>query len=189
MILVSLPELAESSVSSQISRYSFATPLINDFEHETVDSNVVTFSGPSESSRAEYNFMVVPIDSSSSESPKFHAMIQQMISNASSFSTCLEFMSESNLPPSAGLDVCPSRYFRYIIFSSLGIMPRVPTVLHLPVAHIGDIIRPIAIRNDTYKFVAYPYSIWQEFAVDNKVMITSHLESVRKLHVWRTDLI
>ena len=45
----------------------------------------------------------------------------------------------------------------------------------------------IAICNDTYKFVAYPYSILQKFAVDNKVMVTSHLEAVRKLHAWRTD--
>ena len=36
------PELAESSVSSQISRYSFVTPLIeDDIEHETVDLNVI----------------------------------------------------------------------------------------------------------------------------------------------------
>ena len=44
------PELAESSVSNQISRYSFATSLIeDDIEHETVDSSVITSSGPSES--------------------------------------------------------------------------------------------------------------------------------------------
>ena len=59
--------------------------------------------------------MVVPIDSSSSESPEFLAMIQQMVSNASSFSGCLEFMSESNIPPSAGLDVCPTKHPIYII--------------------------------------------------------------------------
>ena len=36
------PELAKSSVSNQISRYSFATPLIeNNIEHETVDFNVL----------------------------------------------------------------------------------------------------------------------------------------------------
>ena len=58
----SAPELAESSVSSQISRYSFATPLINDdIEHETVDSSVVTSNRPFESLRVEYSFMVVPI--------------------------------------------------------------------------------------------------------------------------------
>ena len=62
-------------------------------------------------------------------------------------------------------------------------MPSVPTTLFLIVAHIDDITRLIAICNDTYKFVAYPYSILQEFAVDNKVMVTSHPEIVRKLHV------
>jgi len=61
-------------------------------------------------------------------------------------------------------------------------MLRVLTALHLPVAHV-DIIRPIAICNDTYKFVAYPYSILQQFTVDNKVMVTSHPEAVRKLHI------
>ena len=51
-------------------------------------------------------------------------------------------------------------------------MPRVPIVLHFPVAHIDDVTKPKVICNDTYKFVAYPYSILQEFAVDNKVMVT-----------------
>ena len=41
----SAPELAESSISSQISRYLFVTPLIeDDIEHETVNSSVVTLS-------------------------------------------------------------------------------------------------------------------------------------------------
>jgi len=78
-------ELAESTVSSQISRYSFAIYLIDDIEHKTVDSSVITSSGPFESPSAKYNFMVIPIDSSSSESPEFLVMIQQMISNAFSF--------------------------------------------------------------------------------------------------------
>jgi len=127
--------------------------------------------------------MIVLIDSSSSDSPE----IQQMVSNICSFSGCLEFVSESNIFSSAGLDVCHFRHPRYIIFSSLGIMLRVPTALHLPVTHIDDINRPIVIYNDIYKFVIYSYSIWQKFAVDNKVMVTSHSEAVRKLHVWRTD--
>jgi len=76
--------------------------------------------------------------------------------------------------------VCPSRHPRYIIFPSLGIMPRVHIVLHSPVAHIDNITRPIVIYNDTYKFAAYSYNILQEFAVDNKVMVTSHPEAVRK---------
>ena len=63
-------------------------------------------------------------------------------------------------------------------------MPKVPTVLHLhAAAHIDDITMPILICNDTYKFVVCPYSILQEFAVDNKVMVTSHPEAMRKLHV------
>ena len=65
-------------------------------------------------------------------------------------------------------------------------MLRIPIVLHLHVAHIDDITRPIAICNGTYKFVVYLYSILQEFIVDNKVIVTSHAETVRKLHVWRT---
>ena len=40
--------------------------------------------------------------SSSSKSHEFLAMIQQMVSSVFSFSTCLEFVSESNVPPSAG---------------------------------------------------------------------------------------
>ena len=98
MILVSPPELAESGASSQISRYSFATPLIKDgIEHETVNSSVIISSGPSESPCVEYDFMVVSIDSSSNESPEFLVMIQQMISSALSFSDCLKFVSEFNI--------------------------------------------------------------------------------------------
>ena len=40
------------------------------------------------------------------------------------------------------------------------------TTLHLPVAYIDDITRPIAICNNTHKFAAYPYSTLQEFVVD-----------------------
>ena len=78
-----------------------------------------------------------------------------MISSASSFSGCLEFVSESNVPSS--LDVCPPRRPTYLILPSLRVMSRVPTVLRLHIAQIDDITRPIAICNDTYKFVAYPY--------------------------------
>ena len=100
--------------------------------------------------------MVVPTDSSFKESPEFLAKIQQMVSSASSSFDCLEFVSESNVPSSAGLDVCPLRHVISLIFSSLGVMPRVLTALHLPVAHIYDITRPIAIYNDTYKFLSKP---------------------------------
>jgi len=47
----------------------------DDSKHETVDSSIVTSSGPSEFPRDEYSFMVVPIDSFSSESPEFFVMI------------------------------------------------------------------------------------------------------------------
>ena len=57
-----------------------------------------------------------------------------------------------------------------------------PTTLHFLVAYIDDITRPIAICNDTHKFAAYPYSTLQEFAVDNKVMVMSCSEAVKKLH-------
>ena len=46
--------------------------------------------------------MIVSIDSSFRESLEFLAKIQQMISSASSFFDCLEFVSESNVPPFVG---------------------------------------------------------------------------------------
>jgi len=134
----------------------------------------------------KYSFMIAPIDSSCSESPEFLVMIQQMLSNASFFG-CLEFVSESNVPPSVGLDVCPSRRSIYLILLSLGVMPRVTTAFHLPVAYIDDIIRLIAICNDIYKFAACSYNILQEFVVGSKVIVPSHPKTVRKLHVWRTN--
>jgi len=78
-----------------------------------------------------------------------------MVSSVS-FSSCLEFVFESNVPPS--LDMYPPRHPTYLILSSLGVMPRVLIALHMHVAQI-DITRLIATCNDTYKFVAYPYSI------------------------------
>ena len=59
-----------------------------------------------------------------------------MISSVSSFSGCLEFVPESNVPPSAGINVCPPRHVISLILSLLGVMPRIPTALHLHVAHI-----------------------------------------------------
>ena len=61
-------------------------------------------------------------------------------------------------------------------------MPRMPTALYLVIAHIDDITWLIVICNDAYKFIAYPYSILQDFAVNNKVIVTSHPEAVIKLH-------
>jgi len=100
--------------------------------------------------------MVVLINLSFRESPKFLAKVQQMVSSTS-FLGCLEFVFESRVPPS--LDVCPFRHVISLILSSLGVMPRIPTALHLSVAHIDDITRLIVICNDTYKFTAYTYSI------------------------------
>jgi len=91
------------------------------------------------------------------------------------------------MSPSAGLDVYPPRHPISFIFPSLRVTPRVPTALHLPVTHIDDITRPIAIYNDTYKFIACPYSILSKFAVDNKVTVTSHPKVMRMLHTWHTD--
>ena len=63
-----MPELVESSVSSQISRYSFATPMIEDeIDHEIIDSSVITSCRSSKSPRVGYDFLVVPTESSSSE--------------------------------------------------------------------------------------------------------------------------
>jgi len=47
-------------------------------------------------------------------------------------------------------------------------MLRIPTALYLPVAHIDDITRSIAIYNDAYKFTANPYNILQEYIVDKR---------------------
>jgi len=88
-------------------------------------------------------------------------------------------VSESNVPPSVVIDVCPPRHVIYIFLPSLGVMLRIPTALHLLVAHIDDITWPIAVCNDTYKFAANPYSIWQEFAVDNDVMVTNLQLTIR----------
>jgi len=96
------------------------------------------------------------------------------------FLTVLEFVSKSNIPASAGLDVCPLRQPKYIISPYIGIMSRMPTALHLPIAQIDDTTRPIVICNDTHKFVTYTYSTLQEFTVDNKVMVTSHPEDMRR---------
>ena len=78
--------------------------------------------------------------------------------------------------------MCHPRHPIYLILPSLGVMSRVSTPLYLHVAHDDSLSRQIAICNDNYKFVAYPYSILQEFAADNKVIVTSHSETVRKLH-------
>ena len=46
-------------------------------EDETVDSNIVTSSGPSESLCADYDFLVILIESFSSKSSEFLALINK----------------------------------------------------------------------------------------------------------------
>ena len=48
--------------------------------------------------------MIIPTESSSSDSSEFLAMIQQVVSSASAFTSCLEFITESSLSL-AGFDV------------------------------------------------------------------------------------
>ena len=81
--------------------------------------------------------------------------------------------------------MCHPRHLKYLLFSSLGVMPRVSTVLHLSVAHNDDIIRHLVNCDENYKFVVYSDSILQEFIV-NKVIVISYPETMRKLHAWRT---
>ena len=121
-------------------------------------SNVVTSSGPSKSPRVDYSFMVVPTESFTSKSSEFLAMIQHVISSTSSFTSCLEFIPESNLPLSRFV-VCHPKHPIYLLFPSLGVMPRILTALHLSFAHDDDITRQLANCDENYKFVAYPYSI------------------------------
>jgi len=73
--------------------------------------------------------------------------------------------------------MCPPRPLIYLLFSSLGVMPRVSIALYLPAVYDDDITRLLTNCDENYKFVVYTYSILQVFAVDNKV---------RKLHAWRT---
>jgi len=46
--------------------------------------------------------MIVPTELSSSESSELLIMIQQMISDISSFIGCLEFVPKSSMPPLGG---------------------------------------------------------------------------------------
>ena len=86
----------------------------SDVVDEIVESKMPTMPcNPFESPCTEDSFMVVPIDSFFSESSEFLAKIQQIVSSASSFSGCLELVSESNVPPS--LDVCSPRHPIYLI--------------------------------------------------------------------------
>ena len=68
-------------------------------------------------------------------------------------------------------------HFCFILISH----PRVFIALHLPVAYV-DITRQLEDDNNNYKFSACPYSILQEFAVENEVTTTSHPDIKRELH-------
>jgi len=108
-------------------------------------------------------------------------MIHQVVSGFSSFSGCLEMCHDSNIPLS-DLVKCPNRHTICLIFASLEINARVFAALHLPVAY-DNVTRQLANDNDDYKFSACPYSVLQEFAVEIEVMVTSHPEVVREMHV------
>ena len=85
--------------------------------NEIVEPNTIIVPNKSfESPRVEYSFMVIPTNSSFREPPEFLAKIQHMIFNASFFFGCLQFVSESNVPPSVGLDVC-LLVMSYLLFS------------------------------------------------------------------------
>jgi len=97
---------------------------------EIIESNKPSIlpSKSFELSCAEYSFMVIPIDSSSSESPELLAMIQQMFSSVSSFTGHLEFILESSLSLPE-FDVCHPKHPISLILLSLGVMLRVPIAL------------------------------------------------------------
>jgi len=126
---------------------------------EIADSNILAV--PSKSfkfSCAKYGFMIFPAELSSSESSEFLTIIQHMVSNISSFTGCLEFVPKSNISLLLRLDVCHPRQPKYLFFLSLGAIPRVYTILHLPVAH-DYITRQFANCDENFKFSVYPYSM------------------------------
>jgi len=150
----------ESSLPDDTHVHEMST---SDFEHKTeIDSTVITTSLLS-----------------SSLSLEFVAMIHQVPSGASSFSSYLVFVPKSTLL-SIGFDVCPPRHPIYSLFPSSGVMP---TSLHLHVTH-DNITRQLASCNYNNRFSTCPYSILQEFAVDNEVIVMRHHEIVRELHAW-----
>jgi len=83
-------------------------------------------------------------------------------------------------------DIRPPRKPIYLIFVIIGVLPRKFVALHLPEMH-DETRKQITICNDDYKFVVYPHSILQEFAVKNMVIVMIHserffLETVSQLH-------
>ena len=160
-MMVMLPMRVTSEVVDAIVE-SGTLLIVDAYIHDINDSSAVTSSEPSESPCDDYVFMVIPTESSSSELSKFFAMIQRVVSSASSFIGFLEFITDSSLPL-VGFDVYHHRHPIYLIFSSLGVMPRMSITLHLTVAH--DITRQLANCDEKYKFSVYPYSILQDSEV------------------------
>ena len=95
----------------------------------------------------DYGFIVVLVVLSFSESFGFPAMIHHMIFDISFFTSYLEFVPKSSIPPLERLDVCP-RHPVHIIFPSI----HAYSVLYLPVAH-DNLTRQIAICNYNYNLL------------------------------------
>ena len=108
-------------------------------------------------------------------------MIHWVVFGFSSFSGCLEICLESNILLSEFV-ACLTRHLTCPIFALLEVMHRMSTALHLPVAY-DDIIGQLTNDNDNYKFSTCPYSILQEFAVENEVTIITNLKIERELLV------
>ena len=111
-------------------------------------------------------------------------MIHQEVSGFSFFIGCLGMCPESSNPLSEFV-AYPTRYPICPIFASLEVMSRMSTTLHLSVAY-DDTTRQLANCNGNYNFSACPSNILHDFAVDDEVIVTSHLEIVRELYVRRT---
>jgi len=162
--------------------YSLVITMIGDrIECETVDISVVISSKPSEFSHADCGYVIASNFSSSSESVKFFIVLHHDTLSVSSFSEYLELFSDFNHISVALIDVillvvsdvCPRRKLIYLCVISLEVTPSESDALYLLTTH-GEISRQIAISNDDYKFVAYPHSILQKFAVKNMVIFTIH---------------
>jgi len=85
-------------------------------------------------------------------------MILYVLSSAS-FTSCLEFVPKSIISSLERLVVCPFRHPVYIISPPIGVLPRVPTVLHLHVALDDDFTRQLANCDENYKFLVFSCSI------------------------------
>jgi len=76
----------------------------------------------------------------------------------------------SNVIPLTVSEVRPRKLI-YLVSLSLGVTPSESDVLHLHATYV-ETPRQITICNDDNKFVAYPRSILQKFAVNYEVMVT-----------------